>query len=77
MVLATSLLHKPLETDSQGRAYTCGWRDALAGRMPAPKAEAPYYLGYTHAAAHLKAGNARVLWSIKPVTVPTITEEAA
>ena len=63
---AHSLLHK--ETDSQGRAYTSGWRDALHEQMPRRNDEPAYYAGYAQASAHLKAGNSRVLWSIRPVT---------
>ena len=67
---ARSLLHK--ETDSQGRAYTRGWRDALHERMPVANEEPVYYTGYSQASAHLKAGNLRVLWSTIPVRVAEV-----
>lgn len=70
---AHSLLHK--NTDSQGRAYTNGWRDALHERMPRDHEEPAYYTGYAQASAHLKAGNRRVLWSTVPVIVPEVVPE--
>lgn len=83
MVKATSLLPEPeppmptvdYVIDVHGRAYTTGWRDALYERMPRPLQVAPYYLGYSQASAHLKAGNRRVLWSIIPVIVPEVEPE--